>query len=85
MGQQTFSGRQQILNLACGTLGVLGHIKYGNLETDFCAMLSFRRKHDAVGGRVRMLTGFEQVERLKEDVAEPLQIAKDRPMFLIIV
>ncbi|MDR4471360.1 MAG: hypothetical protein MRJ92_01505 [Nitrospira sp.] len=31
-----------------------------------------------------MLTGLEQIERLEKHSAESLQIAENRPMFLII-
>lgn len=72
MGQHTFGRGKQILNLACGSIGVMRQIEYGNLEPDFGAIFSLGRKNDTMRRRVRMLTGLEQVERLEEHSAEPL-------------
>lgn len=63
--------------MLCRCIGVVVEVEDRNLQADFGTIVPLRRKHDAMGGGMGMLTRPEQIERLEEDPAEPLEISEN--------
>jgi hypothetical protein len=83
LSQETFCRFQQLFDATVWLCAVVRPVEYGDLKADFRTIPAIRGIHNPMHWRLRILTGLEQIQRLKEDTAEMAQIAYQFVEFLI--
>jgi hypothetical protein len=84
LSKETFCRREQLLKTTIRFRTIVSAIEDGNLKADFCAKPALRGIHNSMHWGLRILTGLEQIQRLKEHTAETAQIAYQCMKFRIV-
>jgi hypothetical protein len=84
LSKQTFRCRQQLFKTTIRFRTIVSAIKDGNLKADFCAIPALRGIHNSMHWGLRILTGLEQIQRLKEYAAETTKIPHQLPQLGIV-
>ena len=84
MPQKTLSRREQFFKTSIRFRTIVFAVEDGNLQTDFGSISALRSIHDTMRRRLRILTGLQEIQRLKEHAAQSTEISDQLVQLRII-